>query len=271
MEKRENATIWESKSNGCYEFQCHNDSGPIFLKQCNNANEVCENDQCVVKEEVPYYVEIEMEGISVNDLNINEIQTTLSDLTGIEMDKLRIRFDTNEKNEIISIIVIVDDEKTAEIISKSVNTIIDEGLCQDVESNYNYLREDASSSMNVNCSGILKYVKSAKVVEVAKNSSSISEQQGDDQPIVMYIFIGIIILAAIVLSVVIIIISVVCHKRKKTKKALENSEVITTDGNLYIVEGTIPMTDLSQSTSQQPTSDNTSSNPESDATLIQAF
>ena len=78
-------------------------------------------------------------------------------------------------------------------------------------------------------------------------------------------------MAGIVLIVVVIIISVVCHKRKKTKKDLANSEVIATDGNIYIVEGTIPMTDLSQSTSQS-TSDNTSSkNPESDTTIIQAF
>ena len=48
MEKRENATLWESKTTGCYEFQCHNESGPMYWKQCNKTNEVCENDQCVI-------------------------------------------------------------------------------------------------------------------------------------------------------------------------------------------------------------------------------
>ena len=62
---------------------------------------------------------------------MTEIRISISDLTGIEMDELGIRVDTNDNNdEIICIIVIVDDKETAEIISKSINTIIDEGLCQ---------------------------------------------------------------------------------------------------------------------------------------------
>ena len=106
---------------------------------------------------------------------------------------------------------------------------------------------------------------------MTRHSSSSSEQRGDEQSIILYIFIGVAILAAVVLTVVIIIISVVCHKRKKTKKDLANSEVIATGGNIYIVEGPIPMTDLSQSTSQQSASDNSSSKPESDVTIMQAF
>ena len=53
----------------CYEYQCHNDSGAIYWKQCNNTNEitrVCENDQCIeVKPEndgEKYIVEIEGSG-----------------------------------------------------------------------------------------------------------------------------------------------------------------------------------------------------------------
>ena len=130
MEKRENATMWESKSNGCYEFQCHNDSGPIYWKQCNKTDEVCEKDQCVVMKEVTYYIEIEVDGIDATNVNMTEIQITISDLTGIEEDKLKIHFDSNENNEIIRIIVIVDNEETADRISTSVNAVINEGLCE---------------------------------------------------------------------------------------------------------------------------------------------
>ena len=85
MEKRENATLWESKTTGCYEFQCHNESGPMYWKQCNKTNEVCENDQCVViKKEVTYSVEIEVDGINVTELNITEVQNIICNLTGID-------------------------------------------------------------------------------------------------------------------------------------------------------------------------------------------
>ena len=131
LEKRENATIWESKTTGCYEFQCHNDSGPIYWKQCNKTDEVCENDKCVVaKEELPYYVEIEVEGINVTDLNMTEIQNTISDLIDMEVDEIRIRVETND--EVIRIIVIVNDEKTAEEISNSINAVINDEVCQSV-------------------------------------------------------------------------------------------------------------------------------------------
>ena len=102
---------------------------------CNKTNEVCENDQCVNVKEVTYYVEIEIDGVNVTDFSMTEIQSAISNLTGIEEDQIRIRVDTNDINEVIRIIVIVDDEKTAEIISKSVNTVIDEGLCKEVQRN----------------------------------------------------------------------------------------------------------------------------------------
>ena len=55
-----------------------------------------------------YVVEIDVEGINVTNLNMTEIQTTISDLTGIEADKLKIQVDTNDNNEVTLIVVIVD-------------------------------------------------------------------------------------------------------------------------------------------------------------------
>ena len=46
------------------------------------------------------------------------------------MDKLRIRFETNDNDEVIYIIVIVVDKETAVKINTSINAVIDEGLCQ---------------------------------------------------------------------------------------------------------------------------------------------
>ena len=130
MKKRENATIWESKSNACYEYQCYNDSGPIYWKQCNSTDKtknVCENDQCVDNKEMIVYVEIDVEGIDLTNLNMTEIQSTISNLTNIETDKLRIRVDINDNDKVVHIIVIVDDKSTADIIKDKISTAIKEG------------------------------------------------------------------------------------------------------------------------------------------------
>ena len=61
--------------------------------------------------------------IDVIILNVPEIKSTISDLTNIKADKLRIRVDINEKDEVVQITVIVDDRTTADIISGKVNEL----------------------------------------------------------------------------------------------------------------------------------------------------
>jgi len=54
MTKRKSAIEWENKTNACYEYQCVNDSGPIYWSQCNSTEEIkreCRNDQCIVIEQ----------------------------------------------------------------------------------------------------------------------------------------------------------------------------------------------------------------------------
>ena len=121
MEKRDNASEWENRTTGCYEFQCHNESGPIYWKQCNKTNEICENGQCVMEEEVTHSVVIEIETTDVIDFSMTEIQNTISNLTGIEEDRIRIRVITNDENEIVKIVVVVDDETTAEEIKRRID------------------------------------------------------------------------------------------------------------------------------------------------------
>ena len=96
-----------------------------------------------------YSVEIEVDGLDLTELNMTEIQITISNLTGIETDKLRIRVDINDKNDIVHIIVIVDDEETADRISTSINDAIDEH----------------------NEEGIVRHFKRAKVVMEDSNLS----------------------------------------------------------------------------------------------------
>jgi len=130
MKKRENATEWESKSNGCYEYQCDNESGPIYWKECNSSEgteRVCENDRCIKieseKEKKLFHVEIELTGLDLTNFNGTEFQVSLSNLANIEAEKLRIRVNMNEKDEVIHIIVVVNDKTTADIISDKINEL----------------------------------------------------------------------------------------------------------------------------------------------------
>ena len=45
---------------------------------------------------------------------MTEVQITISDLTNIDKDKIKIQVEVNDHDEIVHIFVIVDDETTAE-------------------------------------------------------------------------------------------------------------------------------------------------------------
>jgi len=48
--KRVNATLWESQSDGCVEYQCHNEFGPISWSMCNDTHcmkRACDSGVCV--------------------------------------------------------------------------------------------------------------------------------------------------------------------------------------------------------------------------------
>jgi len=131
MKKRDNATVWESKSTECLRFECDNENGPVYWNQCNESDEVCENDVCVAKnegEESPSVIIELIDELDLTDMNMTEIRDTIVHLTEIETDEIRIRVNTNENNKITQIIVIVEDERTANKIRDAVN------LCSDARS-----------------------------------------------------------------------------------------------------------------------------------------
>ena len=50
-------------------------------------------------------------------MNTTEIANTLSDLTGIEADKIKMAVELDEKGRVVRILVYVKDEKTANLIA----------------------------------------------------------------------------------------------------------------------------------------------------------
>ena len=121
-----------------------------------------------------YSVEIEVERMDMTGLNLTEIQSVISNITGIEADKLRIRVETKDYNEVIRIIVIVDDEETAEKIRDKINVAIDEH----------------------NEEGIVRHFKSARVV-VKENKLSISSGSMEEEKRIVAMF-AVIFLAFII-------------------------------------------------------------------------
>jgi len=50
LQKRDNATEWESQTDGCRQYQCHNETGPISWSMCNSSRTVgnkCVEGQCI--------------------------------------------------------------------------------------------------------------------------------------------------------------------------------------------------------------------------------
>jgi len=276
LEMSPEASSWTLRGNGCVEFFCDNITGMSTRSMCNDSGSLCTNNRCARETDTTdrnYKVEIEMDNVGpANTPNITaELSDAFHDATVI------VKMD--EFGGTVKIFVYVRDMESAIIVEQTVNRCF-----QDYRRDFN---DSSSSSPNDKCPGILRYVKSTKVVEVKRSSSSSfvedephhvvevkksssSSVPKDDDKTTMFIIIGAAALGAVLIVVIIVVIaSVACHKKNKGKKNPNGGEILVTDRSVYIVEDGVAMTDMSHSTSQ-PTS-NTSSKSESNAGMIQAF
>ena len=73
--------------------------------------------------EEKYIVEIDVDGIDLTNLNMTEIQSTISNLTSIDEEYIRIQVELNENDEVVRIVVVVDDKTTADTISDKINEL----------------------------------------------------------------------------------------------------------------------------------------------------
>ena len=124
QEKRTNASSWEERTNGCAEYYCNDENGPISWSNCNssdnyteNNNYICMDNKCVERR-IGWIVEIEISEFSGND---TEIKEQIQQLTGIEVEE--IGFVLDDKGSIIHIILYVNDEEVGETIVKAVESL----------------------------------------------------------------------------------------------------------------------------------------------------
>ena len=127
FKKRDNASEWENRTNGCVEYVC--DEGvhdALYWSKCNSSNEVtrmCENETCVTVdlEKEEFYVEVTLEGVKATEMNETEVRNVLEVVSGVKSDEVKIETEIDEEGNIIRIIVIVEDLETAQTISDAVN------------------------------------------------------------------------------------------------------------------------------------------------------
>jgi len=133
-EKRKNATDWEDRSNGCVEYSCNNDTGKLWWSLCNDSdglNHMCLEGQCEDKslnEHNGWAVEIDVEPTEWCFVNMTDI----IDQMGLEEGEVTIGFETDEKGNVIRLIIFCDDIEKANLIVAAVNSIDQGDECENI-------------------------------------------------------------------------------------------------------------------------------------------
>jgi len=130
--KERNSTIeWEQRSYGCIRYECTNSSGRIISNKClQNGKELCVNDVCVNEttfENNGWMVELSFSASDSITATSSIIASELSELIGIDAEKISIGVEYDNQGRIIRIEIHVSDEKTANTISSSLK---DKTTCQ---------------------------------------------------------------------------------------------------------------------------------------------
>jgi len=167
--KRKNATLFESRTNGCVECHCYNESGAVSWALCNATDDVtriCIDDRCVETNNTSkgkeWSVVLEIEGIKPSELNATEIINEITSLTGISEDELSVGIEISKSGYISRVIVYVADEETTAIIATAV-----EGIDKGKECEYGFLCRTKSVRVQSNeSSNSVEYISLAYHVDV---------------------------------------------------------------------------------------------------------
>jgi len=131
--KRPNVSEWESHTNGCFEYACSNESGGVVWSKCNSSetvDRVCMDDKCIEKEkekvnESDWTVEIDFNDVDLNGTDLENIISTIVNVSQVDPSKMNIVTKMNEKGQIVHITVILGDENYAEYnqyVGKKIST-----------------------------------------------------------------------------------------------------------------------------------------------------
>ena len=125
IKKKLNVSEWESRTDECMSYVCHNESGRLSWKKCRSIDEttgICLNEECVnddssTAEQWPVL-------ITTFPVEPYGIMKELSIFTGIEISDLRIEQEDDVDGKVNRVILLVEDENTARRITESINKCV---------------------------------------------------------------------------------------------------------------------------------------------------
>jgi len=132
---RENATEWENQISECFDYQCSNETGRVATDLCKETKgpHICMNGKCVDEEILNqnnvFAVEIFVEGKTSTELDMKKILQSVSNVSGIEIDHLQVGVEIDEQGQVIRILVLLEDEQSAQIVADSINSIDESQEC----------------------------------------------------------------------------------------------------------------------------------------------
>jgi len=122
-QKRRNATEMEGKK-GCGRYHCDNVTG-LIVSYCNSEEGlICYDDTCMDVLSINYskYVEILLlKGLNLTTIDASKELELLCSLLEIQCDSINIGYVLDENGFVVRILIFVDDENTAKVISIALN------------------------------------------------------------------------------------------------------------------------------------------------------
>jgi len=160
--KRENATMWE-KDIGCFDLSCNNNSGKVIDTPCDKKSSyVCIGSKCEVLKDVAQgktVVKIEVSDLDSYIFNSTNIALDIESDSDVDSDKFKVGIRVDDEGQ-VTLFLIVDDEESAKTIVNNVESCIH------------------SSNYYFDCSYLIEYIKSAKILsesEISEDAASHSQ------------------------------------------------------------------------------------------------
>jgi len=157
QEKKKDAIEWESRTNGCAEYQCDNENGKMSWSLCNNS--ICLAGKCEDKdklEEKGWVVEMEIDPIEVVKVVVEDIAKDIDRLTGVGEGNVKVGVETDSKGNIVRVLAYIDNYDTAKVVADAVDGL-DKGegcdygvLCRVTSVHLRRLGWQSLSSGNIN-------------------------------------------------------------------------------------------------------------------------
>jgi len=126
--KNQEAKDWESKTNGCIQYECSNEKGFSAWSMCNSTAEkekMCIFNECRDKtmEYGKYCITVDIDGVSIVTVNLTEELKAINTITGVNDNSLILSLETDKEGMVIRVILYMDSEDLYKRIAEAINKL----------------------------------------------------------------------------------------------------------------------------------------------------